>query len=121
MPTPGLPQKYGGSVPRHQRYEDVTIYFVGDFMLPRDENGKVLDNDVVIGSDGLGAGSYVMPKIGGAITVPANVAKALIENARMPYPKGHPQWQKSMREGLTYDADYAKLKAESFKSGKPVE
>jgi hypothetical protein len=116
--NPGTP---GNPLPRNNQMQDVTIYWIGDFMLQRDKDGNLIDTDVSIGSDGLGAGMYVMPKIGGGLTVPANVAKALVENGRWPYPKGHIEFQKSMREAFTYDKEYAKMKAESFYSGKSME
>lgn len=113
-----------GKDPR-QKYEEprhplTKVYFIGDFMYPIDhETGKPKVIEIVLSADG--RNPVKMPPIGGFIEVPEHVAKRLIRNGRMPYPQTHPLHGKAMRDTLTLDAEFARVKAQAFKTGRPVE
>lgn len=103
-----------------ERYPMVKLYFIGDFMYPiNPDTGKPEIIDIPIGVDG--RKPVLAPKMGGFLEEPEHVAKRIIRNSRMPYPQSHPLHGKAMRDAFTLDPEYARVKAEAFKTGRPVE
>jgi hypothetical protein len=114
--NPGLPNE-----PKEMQYQfpKVKVYWVGDFYYTEtDADGNIVEHDILIGANGHGV--KLMPRLGEALEVTQNVAEILVANARAPYPTGHPLNGQALRDGLTFDAEYAALRRDAFYSGKSI-
>ena len=109
--------------PRQGPYKQplVDIYFIGTELLNHQlgEDGKPTGEMISPPISADGHGTFIMPEIGGKLTVPQNVADILIRKTRSVNRPGTPLAGQST-EGMTYDAKYAEVIAQAYKAGKSV-
>lgn len=112
------------NLPRQGQYKQplVDVYFIGVELLNHeiDPNTKEPTGRKIsppISADG--HGTFVMPEIGGKLTVPQNVADILIRKTRSVYRPGTPLAGQTA-EGMTYDPKYAQVIADSYRDGKSI-
>jgi hypothetical protein len=99
----------------------VDIYFIGTELLNHQlgEDGKPTGEMISPPISADGHGTFVMPEVGGKLTVPQNVADILIRKTRTVHRPGTPLAGQTA-EGMTYDAKYAEVIANAHKAGKSI-